>query len=49
MLTAICFLILIIWLAGVVTGYTIGGLLHLLLLEALIVLYIQFLERHKPS
>ncbi|HEX6770203.1 MAG TPA: DUF5670 family protein [Candidatus Binatia bacterium] len=41
---AIFFLILLIWLAGVATGYTLGGLLHLLLLQALIVLYIQFLE-----
>jgi hypothetical protein len=49
MLMAIFFLILLIWLAGVVTGYTLGGLLHLLLLQALIVLYIEFLEGHTRS
>ncbi len=49
MLSAICFLILMLWLAGVVTGHTLGGLLHLLLLLAVIVLYIQYLERHRPS
>ena len=47
MLSAICFLILLLWFAGVVTGLTLGGLLHLLLLLAVIVLYIQYLERHK--
>jgi hypothetical protein len=49
MLKAINFLILIIWLVGFVNGHTLGGLLHLLLLLAVIVLYIQYLERHKPS
>ena len=49
MLQAINLLILIIWFAGSVTGNTLGGLLHLLLLLALIVLYIQYLEKHTPS
>ena len=49
MLMAIFFLILLIWLAGVVTGYTLGGFLHLLLLQALIVLYLRFLEAHTRS
>ena len=47
MLEVIFLLIVIIWLAGFLTGHTLGGLIHLLLLLALIVLYIQFLERHK--
>lgn len=46
--TIYCF-ILIVWLVGVITGYTLGGLIHLLLLQAAMVLYIRFLERHKPS
>ena len=29
--------------------YTLGGLIHLLLLLALIVLFIEFLERRRPS
>jgi hypothetical protein len=49
MLMAIFFLILLIWLAGVLTGYTLGGLLHLLLLQALIVLYLRYLEAHTRS
>ena len=47
MLKVINFLILTIWWAGFVTGHTLGGLIHLLLLLALIVFYIQYLERHK--
>lgn len=49
MLMAIFFVILLIWLAGVFTGHTLGGYLHLLLLEALIVLYLRFLEAHTRS
>ena len=49
MLMAIFFLILLIWLAGVLTGHTLGGLLHLLLLQALIILYLRFLEGHTRS
>jgi hypothetical protein len=49
MLMTIFFVVLIIWLAGMVTAYTLGGLIHLLLLLALIVLFIEFLERRNPS
>jgi len=49
MLMIIFFVVLILWLAGMVTAYTLGGLIHLLLLLALIVLFIEFLERRKPS
>ena len=47
MLITIAFVILILWLAGVVTAYTLGGLIHLLLLLAFAVLFIEFLERRK--
>jgi hypothetical protein len=40
-------IILMIWLMGMVTAYTLGGLIHLFLLLALIVLLIDFLERRK--
>jgi len=45
MLITIFFVVLILWLVGVVTAYTLGGMIHLLLLLALIVLFIEFLER----
>lgn len=39
--------LLVLWSLGMVTAYTLGGLIHLLLLLGLIVLLIEFLERYK--
>ena len=47
MLIGIFFVIVILWLLGVMLAYTLGGLIHLLLLLAAIVLFIEFLERRK--
>jgi hypothetical protein len=38
-----------LWLAGIVTGHTLGGLIHLLPLLALIVLLVEYLERRNPQ
>ena len=38
MLWTLIFLILLIWLVGFLTAYTVGGLLHLLLVIALILI-----------
>jgi hypothetical protein len=48
MLITIFFVVLIFWLVGVVTAYTLGGLIHLLLLLAIIVLFIEFYDRRNP-
>ena len=47
MLLAIFGALLIVWLLGMLTAYTLGGLIHLVLLLAAIVLLIEFLERYK--
>jgi Family of unknown function (DUF5670) len=47
MMTKIVIVVLFLWLIGVFTAYTLGGLIHLLLLLALIVLLIDVLERRK--
>lgn len=47
MMMTLFLIILMIWLMGMVTAYTLGGLIHLFLLLALIVLLIDFLERRK--
>jgi hypothetical protein len=47
MLITIFFVIIILWLLGVLLAYTLGGLIHLLLLLAAIVLFIEILERRK--
>jgi hypothetical protein len=41
MLWTILVLLLILWLLGLVTSYTLGGFIHLLLVIALILLVIQ--------
>ena len=45
MMIKILIVILLLWLLGVVTAYTLGGLIHLLLLLAAIVLFIEVLDR----
>jgi hypothetical protein len=47
MLLTIFFIVMILWLAGIVTAYTLGGLIHLLLLLGVIILFIEYLERRK--
>jgi hypothetical protein len=47
MMTVILAIVLLLWLIGVLTAYTFGGLIHLLLLLALIVLLINILDRRK--
>jgi hypothetical protein len=44
MLWTICVILLIFWLLGMVTAYTMGGLIHLLLVVALIVMVFRILQ-----
>lgn len=44
MLTTILVILLILWLAGLIGGQTFGGLIHLLLLIAVIVLVVRLLQ-----
>ncbi len=43
MLWTIFIILLVLWLLGVVTSYTLGGFIHLLLVIALVVLVIQLI------
>ena len=43
MLWTIFVILLVLWLLGVVTSYTLGGFIHLLLVLALVVLLFQLL------
>jgi uncharacterized protein DUF5670 len=47
MLLTIFAFVLLLWLTGILMAYTLGGLIHLLLLLAAIILLIEFLERRK--
>jgi len=41
-------ILLVLWLVGVVSSYTLGGFIHLLLLLALIVLILQLVSGRRP-
>lgn len=43
MLWTIFVILLVLWLLGVVTSYTLGGFIHLLLVIALVILLIQLI------
>ena len=44
MLWTISVILLVLWLLGVVTSYTLGGFIHILLVIALVVLLIQLIS-----
>lgn len=48
MLWTIFVLLLVLWLLGVVTSYTLGGFIHLLLVVALVILLIQLITGPRP-
>jgi len=44
MLWTICIILLILWAVGLATSYTAGGLIHVLLVIALIVMVIRLIQ-----
>ncbi len=48
MLWTIFVILLVLWLVGVVSSYTLGGFIHLLLVLALVVLLIQLITGRRP-
>ena len=44
MLETIAVVLVLLWLLGFVTSYTIGGLIHILLIAALVVILIRFMQ-----
>jgi len=44
MLYTLIFVLIILWLLGLVTSYTMGGLIHLLLVLAVIVIVVRLLQ-----
>jgi len=49
MLLTIFVLLLILWLLGLVTSYTLGGFIHIFLLIAVVVLVIQLVQGRRPA
>ncbi len=49
MLWTIFVILLVLWLLGVVTSYTLGGFIHLLLVIALVILLIQLITGRRSA
>jgi len=48
LLMTIGIILLILWLLGLVTSYTLGGFIHLLLVLAIIVILIRVVQGRRP-
>lgn len=48
MLTTILVLLIVLWLLGMVSSYTLGGFLHILLVLAVAVVLIRVIQGRKP-
>jgi hypothetical protein len=48
MLYTIAVILVILWLVGLVTSYTMGGFIHVLLVIAIIVVLVNLLSGRKP-
>ena len=48
MLSTLIIVLLILWLLGVVTAYTMGGLIHVLLVIAVVVVLLRVIQGRNP-
>ena len=48
MLYTIAVILVILWLVGLVTSYTMGGFIHVLLVIAIVVILVNVLKGRKP-
>ena len=48
MLWTIGVILLVLWLLGLLTGYTMGGVVHVLLVIAIVVVLVRVIKGHKP-
>ena len=49
MLESLVVLLLLLWVVGMVSSYTLGGVIHLLLLVALVVVAIRLIRGSTPA
>ena len=47
MLWTICIILAVLWLLGMVTSYTMGGLIHILLGIAVVILLVRIIQGRK--
>ena len=48
MLETIAIILIILWLLGLVSSYTMGGFIHILLVIAIVVILIRLIQGRKP-
>jgi hypothetical protein len=48
MLETIAIILIILWLLGMVSSYTMGGFIHILLVVAIIVVLIRLIQGRRP-
>ena len=48
MLETIAVILLVMWLLGMVSAYTLGGLIHFLLVLAIVVVLVRVIQGRKP-
>jgi hypothetical protein len=48
MIEAIVVILIILWLLGVVTSYTLGGFIHFLLVIAIVLVLLRIIRGEKP-
>lgn len=48
MLVTIATILLVLWLLGLVTSYTVGGFIHILLVIAIIMVLIRLIQGRNP-
>jgi hypothetical protein len=48
MLWTIFVILMILWLLGLISGYTIGGFVHILLVIAIVVVLIRVIQGRRP-
>ncbi len=47
MLWTICLVLIVLWLLGIVSSYTMGGLIHVLLVIAIIMVLVRVIQGRK--
>lgn len=48
MLWTIAFILLVMWLLGMITSYTVSGFIHFLLVVAIIVVLVRLIQGRRP-
>jgi hypothetical protein len=48
MLMTLVVVLIVLWLLGMVTAYTMGGLIHILLVIAIVVVLVRVIQGRKP-